>query len=58
MARLTVDLPEDIGREGEDADGGVSEAELRIGRRPHGGDERPLILRWFETWATGTVPAY
>lgn len=55
MARLTVELPEDLGREGEDAGGPDSTAELRIGRRSDGGTELPVIVRWFETWATGNI---
>lgn len=51
MARWRVELPETIGT----ASGGGSTPSLRIGRQPDGGADRPLILRWFETWATGAV---
>jgi hypothetical protein len=53
MARLTVELPEEIRTGGADDVGRADDAELHIGRRSDGGREEPVIVRWFATWAEG-----
>ncbi len=56
MARLELSLPEEFGPRGDvdRATAGLTERDVDVEARPDGsGDPMPVIVRWFETWATG-----
>ena len=55
MAPLELSLPEELG-----ADGGLGPADptrsretVGVGRTDGSGEPLPVIVRWFDTWATG-----
>jgi hypothetical protein len=56
MARLELSLPEDLGSRGDVGRAATTHArhDVGVGRRTDGsGEELPVIVRWFRTWATG-----
>jgi len=57
MARLELSLPEELGAGGElgRPDRARCPPEVGVGRTDGSGEPLPVIVRWFDTWATGDV---